>query len=69
MAVHQPLLVYLVFSPEEILDRRRAVGLPAYPKGLENEHGPTTLDGRQRVIDVESLKPREAKWRCAVRRD
>ena len=59
---HQPLLVYLVFSPEEILERRRAVGLPAYPKGLENEHGPTTL-GRavKRVIDVESLSRREAQ--------
>ena len=58
----QPLLVYLVFTPEEILERRRAVGLPAYPKGLENEHGPTTL-GRavKRVIDVESLSRREAQ--------
>jgi len=59
---HQPLLVYLVFTPEEILERRRAVGLPAYPKGLESEHGPTTL-GRavKRVIDVESLSRREAQ--------
>jgi len=59
---HQPLLVYLVFAPEEILERRRAVGLPAYPKGLENEHGPTTM-GRavKRVIDVESLSRREAQ--------
>jgi DNA-binding CsgD family transcriptional regulator len=59
---NQPLLVYLVFTPEEIIERRRAVGLPAYPKGLENEHGPTTL-GRalKRVIDVESLSRREAQ--------
>src|SRR6266446_319622 len=59
---HQPQTVYLVFTPEEILERRRAVGLPAYPKGLENEHGPTTL-GRavKRVIDVESLSRREAQ--------
>jgi DNA-binding CsgD family transcriptional regulator len=58
----QPLLVYLVFTPQEILERRRAVGLPAYPKGLENEHGPTTL-GRavKRVVDVESLSRREAQ--------
>src|SRR5882672_5628452 len=33
---HAPALVYLVFTPEEILERRRAVGLPAYPKGLES---------------------------------
>ena len=59
---HQPLLVYLVFTPEEILERRRAVGLPAYPKGLENEHGTGTL-GRvvKRVLDVETLSRREAQ--------
>ena len=58
----QPLVVYLVFTPEEIIERRRAVGLSAYPKGLENEHGPTTL-GRavKRVVDVESLSRREAQ--------
>jgi len=44
----------LVFTPEEILDRRRAVGLPAYPKGVESEHGAHSL-GRaiRRVVDVE----------------
>ncbi len=58
----QPLLVYLVFTPEEILARRRAVGLPAYPKGLEDEHGTPAL-GRavKRVVDVESLSRREAQ--------
>lgn len=58
----QPLLVYLVFTPEEILDRRRAVGLPAYPKGLESEHGTRAL-GRavRRVVDVETLSRREAQ--------
>ena len=58
----QPLLVYLVFTPEEILDRRRAVGLPAYPKGLESEYGTMAL-GRavRRVVDVESLSRREAQ--------
>lgn len=58
----QPLLVYLVFTPEEILERRRAVGLPAYPKGLESEHGGMAF-GRavKRVIDVESLSRREAQ--------
>jgi DNA-binding CsgD family transcriptional regulator len=58
----QPLLVYLVFTPEEILERRRAVGLSAYPKGLENEQGSSAL-GRavKRVVDVESLSRREAQ--------
>jgi len=57
-----PLLVYLVFTPEEILERRRAVGLPAYPKGLENEHTDAAL-GRavRRVVDVDSLSRREAQ--------
>src|SRR5260370_17828398 len=35
---NQPLIVYLVFTPEEILARRRAMGLLAYPKEVENEH-------------------------------
>jgi DNA-binding CsgD family transcriptional regulator len=59
---HQPPLVYLVFTPEEILARRRAVGLPAYPKGLENEHGTGAL-GRavKRVVDLATLSRREAQ--------
>jgi DNA-binding CsgD family transcriptional regulator len=58
----KPLLVFLVFTPEEIIERRRAAGLSAYPKGLENEHGSAML-GRaiKRVIDVESLSRREAQ--------
>ena len=58
---HQPLLVYLVFTPEEVLARRRAAGLPAYPKGLEIEHGNPAL-GRavKRVVDG-SLSRREAQ--------
>jgi DNA-binding CsgD family transcriptional regulator len=59
---NHPLMVYLVFTPEEILARRRAVGLPAYPKGLENEQGTSSL-GRavRRVVDVRSLSRREAQ--------
>jgi DNA-binding CsgD family transcriptional regulator len=59
---HHPPLVYLVFTPEEILARRRAVGLSAYPKGLENEHGSLSL-GRafKRVLDVGGLSRREAQ--------
>jgi DNA-binding CsgD family transcriptional regulator len=59
---HHPPLVYLVFTPEEILARRRAAGLSAYPKGLENEQGSVSL-GRavKRVLDIGSLSRREAQ--------
>src|SRR5712691_13035009 len=52
---HHPSGVYLVFAPEEILARRRAVGLPAYPKGVESDDGIRSL-GRavKRVVDVRS---------------
>src|SRR6266511_4398555 len=36
---NQPLIVYLVFTPEEILARRRAVGVSIYPKVLGSERG------------------------------
>ena len=58
---HQPLRVYLLFAPEEILDRRRAVGLRAYPKGLENEVTRALGRAVKRVVDVESLSRREAQ--------
>jgi DNA-binding CsgD family transcriptional regulator len=59
---NQPPLVYLVFTPEEILARRRAAGLSAYPKGLESEHGLASLgQAVRRVIDVGSLSRREAQ--------
>jgi DNA-binding CsgD family transcriptional regulator len=59
---HQPPTVYLVFTPEEILERRRAVGLPAYPKGVESEHGAHTLSRAiKRVVDVGNLSRREAQ--------
>ncbi len=59
---HQPPTVYLVFTPEEILARRRAMGLPAYPKEVESEHAVATL-GRviRRVVDIKSLSRREAQ--------
>lgn len=58
----QPPLVYLVFTPEEILARRRAAGLPAYPKGVESEHGTASLGHAvRRVIDVGNLSRREAQ--------
>jgi len=59
---NQPALVYLVFSPEEILARRRAAGLPAYPKGLESEHGELSLGPAvRRVVDGRNLSRREAQ--------
>jgi DNA-binding CsgD family transcriptional regulator len=58
----QPPLVYLVFSPAEILARRRAVGLPAYPKGVEGEHGALSLGPAvKRVVDGRNLSRREAQ--------
>jgi len=59
---HAPALVYLVFAPEEILARRRAVGLPAYPKGVESEHGSLSLGPAvRRVVDGHNLSRREAQ--------
>src|SRR5207237_8448106 len=59
---NQPPIVYLVFSPEEILARRRAMGLPAYPKGVENEHGLASLAVPvKRIVNLRSLSRREAQ--------
>jgi DNA-binding CsgD family transcriptional regulator len=59
---HQAPMVYLVFTPEEILARRRAVGVPAYPKGLESEHGALSLGPAVgRVVDGRNLSRREAQ--------
>jgi DNA-binding CsgD family transcriptional regulator len=58
----QPPLVYLVFSPEEILARRHSVGLSAYPKGVESGPGIASM-GRavKRVVEVGRLSRREAQ--------
>jgi DNA-binding CsgD family transcriptional regulator len=59
---HQPALVYLVFTPEEILARRRAVGVPAYPKGVEGEQDTLWLGPAvKRVVDGRNLSRREAQ--------
>jgi DNA-binding CsgD family transcriptional regulator len=59
---HQPHTVYLVFTPEEILARRRAVGLPSYPDGVQSEHGARSLGRAVRsVVDARSLSRREAQ--------
>ena len=59
---HQPPLVYLVFTPEEILARRRAAGFPAYPKGVESEPGTLSLGPAvKRVVDGRNLSRREAQ--------
>src|SRR5262249_51009455 len=58
----QPPIVYLVFAPEEILARRRAVGLSIYPKGLSDEQGALSL-GRavSRIADGRILSRREVE--------
>jgi len=59
---HQPPVVYLVFTPEEILARRRAVGLPVYPKGVESEQRVLSLGPAvKRVVDGHNLSRREAQ--------
>lgn len=59
---HQPRTVYLVFTPEEILARRRAVGLPSYPDGVQSEHSAHSLGRAVRsVVDARSLSRREAQ--------
>ena len=57
-----PPLVYLVFSPEEILARRHSVGLSAYPKGVESGSGTGSM-GRavKSVVEVGRLSRREAQ--------
>ena len=59
---HQPPTVFLVFTPEEILARRRAVGVPAYPKEIEDDQEVASL-GRaiRRVVGIKSLSRREAQ--------
>jgi DNA-binding CsgD family transcriptional regulator len=55
-----PLVVYLVFTPEEILARRRALG--TYPKGVESEQGLASFASPlQRVVSLRSLSRREAQ--------
>ena len=51
-----------LFTPEEILARRRARGVPAYPKGVENEHGLASLAGPlKRIVNLRNLSRREAQ--------
>ena len=59
---HRPDTVYLIFSPREILARRRSAGLPAYPEEVQAHEGSITF-GRaiQRVLDVSNLSRREAQ--------
>jgi len=56
-----PLVVYLVFSPEEILARRRAVGQSIYPKGLHEQHGASLVRAMSRVAGARVLSRREVE--------
>jgi len=59
---NHPLMVYLVFTPEEILARRRAVGVSVYPKALGSERGATSMARAvNRVAGVPTLSRREAE--------
>ena len=59
---NHPLMVYLVFTPEEILSRRRAVGVSIYPKALGSERGVTSMARAvNRVAGVTTLSRREAE--------
>lgn len=57
-----PAFVYLVFSPEEIIARRRAVGAPVYPKGWPEDHGaPDLVRAVSRISGVRALSRREVE--------
>ena len=57
-----PPVVYLVFSPEEIIARRRAVGLAIYPKGVHEEHGaPDLVRAVSRAAGASALSRREVE--------
>lgn len=59
---HRLDTVYLIFSPAEILERRRSAGLPAYPKELQVHEGSVPF-GRaiERVVNLNNLSRREAQ--------
>ena len=58
----RPPVVYLVFSPEEIIARRRSVGLSIYPKGVHEEHGaPDLVRAVSRAAGASALSRREVE--------
>lgn len=57
-----PPVVYLVFSPAEIIARRRAAGAPVYPKGLPDAHeAPDLVRAVSRVAGARALSRREVE--------
>ncbi len=57
-----PRAVYLIFGPEEILERRRAAGVPLYPKEFENAWGGRSSNRvLRRVVHAGTLSRREAQ--------
>ncbi|PYS49193.1 MAG: hypothetical protein DMF68_10755 [Acidobacteria bacterium] len=53
---------YQIFKPEEIFERRRAFGIPPYPKGIEIYKRSNSFDRAiERVIQNNSLSRREAQ--------
>ena len=60
--VDHPPVVYLVFTPAEILTRRRAAGLSIYPKGLHEQDGVASLvRAFSKMADVRTLSRREVE--------
>ncbi|HJZ82824.1 MAG TPA: helix-turn-helix transcriptional regulator [Pyrinomonadaceae bacterium] len=57
----QPPVVYLVFTPEEILGRRRAVGLSIYPKGLKDQQDASLVRTVSRIAGGRVLSRREVE--------
>lgn len=56
----QTLVVYLVFTPEEILSRRQSAGLSIYPKGLQDyDEAASLVRAVSRVAGVRVLSRRE----------
>jgi DNA-binding CsgD family transcriptional regulator len=59
---NHPPLVYLVFSPKEILARRHSAGLSPYPKGVDSGPGTASMGPAvRRVVEVGGLSRREAQ--------
>jgi len=53
--------LYQVFTPTEIFARRRAAGVPVYPKEVEAYAGPAFQVALERLLNCESLSRRQAQ--------
>jgi DNA-binding CsgD family transcriptional regulator len=53
--------LYLVYAPKEVLERRRAAGLPVYANGLENVRSAVFRRAVRRVVELDALSRREVQ--------